>query len=525
MADPYAGIASLATSADPYAGVASLVTTPSFALQPQPASSFDGEMVNNVKSGINALGDMISNNVNNGPSPRTQSLADKLFPVGYGADQAFGESPSILGALANNAMRNIANQASGTPQTAASTSDLSAAILEKQGQTGAGKGLSVLNALPIPNAISTGVSRYVNPAIESMTGIAPSNLQLGEELFGLKNAPEALDNIIKTTPDMIQSIGDNAANVAASVVPDVATEGASPAILKAASAAKYQEMRDAGATLNRSGINAVTYNIGKDLSDSGIMNPTRHGDTLSVIDDMNADAAKGSMDLEKLDQYRQELLDVVRDNTSKMDGPNSDAMKANVAINALDNAVDSLDASHLSSGTPAAVDALNQARDLYSAKSRLSALQRIQDNAAMTDNPATSIKNGYRTLAKQVNINPRGWTSEEVSAINRAAKTGIVTGALKIGGNRLLSGVVGGVGGASGGGIKGALLGASAAEALAYPLRAAATALQARRANAVADLVANRPQVQSAIPPSIAEIMKMSPKDAQIALQNLKVNP
>lgn len=267
--------------------------------------------------------------------------------------------------------------------------------------------------------------------------------------------------------------------------------------LKAVSQVKYQQYRNAGATLNQNGINKVIGTIQQDLGNSGLMNPKLHGDTLSVVEDLKNDAATGGMDLEKLDQYRQLLNDVVNKNTDRLNGANPDAFKANVAIKALDNAVDTLGQQHLSNGSPQAIEALQQGRDLYAASARVRDLQRIIDNAYMTDNPVTGIKTGFRALAKQVNASPRGWTPEEVTAINRAARTGLLTGALKLGGSRIISGIAGGTTGFAGGGVPGAIAGAMTGEALTTPLRQAANALQRMRAQNVIDLVSQRPEVQA----------------------------
>lgn len=482
--DPFEGVASpvmQAQGSDPFAGVASPVAQP------------DG--------------------------PRLQAAsaqADQAVAKGADIGSALRIGTNYLAGSVNDAVkRGVQGVSDVIPQS----------VKDVYSQTPMGVMSDAGSAIiaPLANAASEQYNKFSqnHPETSGYLNAAGNTLQAASTLAGAPSVVGKVADAVGEIP-LVAKLGEEGGGIP---VPQPATEGASPAVLKAASAAKYQEMRDAGATLNSNGLNVVNDSVDNALKNSGLMNQKMHGGTLSVINDLKNDAASGSMDLEKIDQYRQLLGDVVSDNTSKIDGANSDAMKANVAINALDDAVGSLNQSHLSSGTPEAVDALNQARDLYSAKSRLSTLQRIQDNASMTDNPATAIKNGYKTLAKQVNINPRRWTPEEVDAINKAARTGIVTGALKIGGNRLISGIVGGVGGAAGGGVKGALLGASAAEAAAYPLRAAATALQARRANAAMDLVANRPEVQSAIPPSIAQIMQMSPKDAQIALQQLKATP
>lgn len=148
---------------------------------------------------------------------------------------------------------------------------------------------------------------------------------------------------------------------------------------------------------------------------------------------------------------------------------------------------------------PEAFDAWRTGDELFSAKSKMQEMQSVIDNAYMTDNPVTAMRTGFKNLAKQVNKNPKGYTPEEVASINKAAKTGIVTGALKVMGSRLIAGVAGGVGGAAGGGIPGAIGGVAAGEAVAYPMRAAANKLQENRANAPIRMVAKRPGVTNAL--------------------------
>lgn len=278
----------------------------------------------------------------------------------------------------------------------------------------------------------------------------------------------------------------------------IAPETPSPQEIKAASGNAYQQMRDAGATLNQKGINTVTYGVGKALSDSGMMNPALHGDTMSIVQAMNDDAASGGMDLEKLDQYRQLLNQVVSKNTTKLEGMNPDAYKAQTAINALDDAVDSLGQQHLSNGSPQAIESLNNARTLYAAQARMNTMQRIVDNAQYSDNPATAIKTGFKNLAKSLAVNPRGYSPEEIDAINNAAKTGIVTGALKLAGSRLAPLIMGGAGYATGGPIGGAVAGAGD-YMLSGAARTAANALQAGRANNAIEMVGQRPEVQAAM--------------------------
>ncbi len=159
----------------------------------------------------------------------------------------------------------------------------------------------------------------------------------------------------------------------------------------------------------------------------------------------------------------------------------------------------------------------NKAKGLFAASARQNRVDSIIENAQFTDNPSTAIRTGFRQLSKEIKKNPRGWTKEEIKAINHASKFGLRTGALKIGGSRLISGIVGATGGGAAGGIPGAILGTAIGEGGAVPMRAAATALQTGRANKVTKEIMKRPVVREAI----AEAEKTGELVAKPNLQTL----
>lgn len=132
-------------------------------------------------------------------------------------------------------------------------------------------------------------------------------------------------------------------------------------------------------------------------------------------------------------------------------------------------------------GGKAGFESLKQARGLWSKSRKLADIEAIIERSALTDNPATSIKSGFRTLAS----NPRrlkGYSTEEVKAIRRAAETGFVTDALRTVGSRLATVISLGSGGGA----------AQAAATMAggTASRSAASAMQVKRAQSVADLIA-----------------------------------
>ncbi len=125
-------------------------------------------------------------------------------------------------------------------------------------------------------------------------------------------------------------------------------------------------------------------------------------------------------------------------------------------------------------------------------------VQNIIENGEKADVPSTAIKNGFKTFVKNER-NRAPFTDEEWAALNKAAETGIVTAALKSIGGKLITGIAGGTSGFAGGGIPGAIAGAGVGQAIGFPFRAAATALQRGRGNNVVNMIGLRPEVQAAM--------------------------
>lgn len=135
-------------------------------------------------------------------------------------------------------------------------------------------------------------------------------------------------------------------------------------------------------------------------------------------------------------------------------------------------------------------EALQQGRSLWAAQAKMNDIERIMNRAADTDNVAQAIRTGFRTLK----ANPgrmRGFTPVEKTAIARAAKTGLITDALRIAGSRLNPIIAG----AAGGGFAGA----AGAYALSTGARALATSRQVSRGTKVLKTIASRPVVKTAL--------------------------
>jgi hypothetical protein len=130
-------------------------------------------------------------------------------------------------------------------------------------------------------------------------------------------------------------------------------------------------------------------------------------------------------------------------------------------------------------GGKSGFEALDPARKAWSQAMKMDELERIQQRANMTDNPATSFKTQIRTLINS-RTKSRGYSDEELAALKDAANRGFLGGALHVFGSRLIPLVAGGVGFGTGGVVSGAV-NAAAAHGVSTLFREGATAIANRR--------------------------------------------
>ena len=150
-------------------------------------------------------------------------------------------------------------------------------------------------------------------------------------------------------------------------------------------------------------------------------------------------------------------------------------------------------------GGSAGFDALVPARKAWSQAMKMDDLERIQNRANMTDNPATSFKTQIRTLLNN-RTKSRGYSDEEIAALQNAADRGVLGSALHVFGSRLVPLVAGGVGFGTGGPFN-AILNAAAAHGVSSLLRQGATGIANRRLNNALATIARNVPPNPLIPP------------------------
>lgn len=354
--------------------------------------SFLGQMANNFKQGIQSGKDLLSGDFEDFDrpriTPRTQALADKLFP------------PDSEGSFKDFV--------SNVPNTV--PSDWSGALLEKFGNTAEGKALSVIGGLnPVYNAVGTAVDRYALDPIAENTGIAKENLQLGlmaTAPFGLKSAAKAKDPataIAKNSVTNTQPLRN--------VKKGISARGKEE--LQSATAGMKS---DAVALRNKAELNKLTLlpeesqslasSIDEALAGTELI-PEFSPKTNKIVQLIKEKSENGQLNVNQLDQYRR-LLRSARD---------EDTVAAGAVRRAIDNTVNNL---KTEGRNPDSVNLLNQFRKDYAQASKF---EDVADLIAKADGDPVKIKRSLTTF-KNNKDNLRGWSDAEKAALEKAATTG-----------------------------------------------------------------------------------------------------
>jgi len=198
--------------------------------------------------------------------------------------------------------------------------------------------------------------------------------------------------------------------------------------IKEGSTNAYKAVRESGATFKPEAIKSIFAEIDNALNKNGFLSPITNADTIGTLEFIKklAKEKNGAIGLEELDNYRQALSDVVKKNTD-IAGPNPDALKANIAINKLDDVVDGLGANALSKGDQKTLDLLNTARTEWSRYRKFDAITNIVRKA---DGDA----NRTKTLLQNFVNNPknlRGFSPAEIQALKRAKTNSTAEGLMK----------------------------------------------------------------------------------------------
>lgn len=212
------------------------------------------------------------------------------------------------------------------------------------------------------------------------------------------------------------------------------------------------------------------------------------GDSAStkVVDRLQAlrDKPLSLPEAQELDEFLGDAIDA----NSELGKVNKQGKKLLDVQSSLRNLIENASPTDITGGREG-FDALKQGRQLWSKSAKLGDIERIISRADVSDNPATAIRSGFRTLYNNPN-RMKGFSQTERAAIKDAAETGVAGEALRTLASRLLpiASVV------SGGGLTGSI----ASQAGSMAARNMGTRLQIKKASDLANLIATGSLKQSA---------------------------
>lgn len=284
-------------------------------------------------------------------------------------------------------------------------------------------------------AVSSGLSQQEEAGLENRVEKAATGAAIGTAIGGGlgiagKAASTASGGLVQLGKDVLTGYKARPVEaIAGFTSKPIETLDTIGAAIKDKSSSLYKSMRESGAVLKPETTKAVFTGIDDALKESGILNPRLHGDTIGVLDDLKVLARKknGAIGLEELDQYRQLLGDVVRKNTDVGGIVNADALKANIAINKLDDVVEGLGGKALTKGDQESIDTLNIAREEWKRFRKFDAITNIVRKADGDPNRIKTLLQNFVNNPK----NLRGFTKPEVEALKRAKTNSTAEGLMK----------------------------------------------------------------------------------------------
>lgn len=281
--------------------------------------------------------------------------------------------------------------------------------------------------------------------------------------------------------------------------------------LRSAAGGLYNKMREVGAVLNPSSSNGLLATIDAEVAKNKFI-PALNPKTSGIIDNLAETIQKngGTIGLDELDQYRRLLGRV---------GASEDGVSAGAAKRAIDNIVGSLTNNGLVNGGEEAIQLLKQGRTAYAQASKF---DDISDIIVRADGDPNKLKSSLTRFINNKD-NTKGWTTEELSALKEAARSGVGEKLLKMGGkfgfdlgNSMSAGnTVGPIVGASAAGLAGGVTSASVVPVLGTVSRQ----LQKYMARGKAEDVIRA--IQSGSVPK--EITKLPAKEASDIINKIKL--
>lgn len=357
--------------------------------------------------------------------------------------------------------------------------------------------------------------------IQKYQQFAEENPELAANLGATGNIAANIP-LVKPVAGAVGVVGKGAGKVAGKTAIPVLEKLAQPALktatsdeVKALASGLYKQAAEKGGILKPEFTNKLLDSIEGATPKTEIGLLLGKNDPVTKLANDLAPKRGRAINLKEAQEFDELLGDLIDDYT-EMGVVNKKGKKLLNIQNQLRQSIDDLTESEVVGGKEG-FDALKQARAEWSKAARLRDIEKIIDRAELTDNPATSIRSGFRTLASNPN-RMRGYTPEQQKLIRNAAKTGMVGDIARVLGSRLNPIIAGSTGGLGAG---------AAAQAAAMAGRGLATQGQLNRAAKVAKSIAGKsttqaePSILNRAAQSVLDKLKSGDKAAQKELMKL----
>ena len=275
--------------------------------------------------------------------------------------------------------------------------------------------------LPTGTGKGESVGKALGDVYSSIKQAVPQSTQNLEDALALTAFVAPMPKIgkaTKSTGKAIKETGTNIAKFKKMNADDVAK----------LSGAAYKRAKDAGGVIKSEKVFDYLKDVYKTVDNedisSAVKKVTARQDKplYNILDDLyNLVGEDVSLnDFQKLDEFLGDAADDFVDiKTGKLNKTGKRVLELQTKLREM---VETATDNDLIGGKEG-FEALKEGRELWRRQAKLRDIEKIIERAEMTDNPATSIRTGFRTLATNPN-KLRGFTKEEVAAIKKAARGG-----------------------------------------------------------------------------------------------------
>ena len=448
--------------------------------------SFVGQMVENVEAAGGALKDLAS------PEYYSQFGSKLGSAVSDIADYA--TNPMLRGDVAKAEF---------------DSADVKRGLLEGFAENPAGKALTVLGGVvPAFNIAGAAMTKYGAPAIQEATGASPEDVQLG--MLAAPFAAKAVGKVPFVGKPIegainyainkpIEALGSKVLNsrTMGKFVSDQTSGRNKPNIIsaddfKAQAQQAFDLVEQKGGTL--------TYKSQNEFLDraKSSMPQTEQGKGIAgetpatkLLADMEAQLRDKGMTLKAAQEIDTAITNKINQNIDPLTGKvNPDGLGLQRIQQEFRKTIDKTPEDQILGGKEG-IEAWNQGKTLWAQQAKMRDIESILQKAEFAENPQLVIKNGFKNIVTNAK-KERGYTKQEIKLMQKAAKTGLLTGTLKLAASGLVPIGVGLTGGG--------LLGAGVAMGLGAAAKAGAAGIQAGKAGKVMQAISNRGIVQPQAP-------------------------